>query len=92
MLAEGNVFGDVSTIYEDGDGGEAYSVNDSNGESACSSALGRSCVSNSYSSSGSFDFSDSGVLSQFSGADAIASADDVSSVTGLSSSAGYGTI
>lgn len=60
-------------------------------ESACSSALGRSCVSNSYDNSGTFAMTDSSVLDKFSGA-TVAEAGDVSSVTGLSSSAGYGTI
>lgn len=92
VLAEGNVFGDVSTIYEDGDEGEAYVVNDSSAASSCSSYLGRDCVANTYSSSGDFSFSSTDVLSQFSSADSIATADDASDVTGLSSSAGYGTI
>ncbi|ROW16225.1 hypothetical protein VPNG_01979 [Cytospora leucostoma] len=92
VLAEGNVFGDVSTIYEDGDATTVYTVNDSTGEAACADYLSRDCVSNSFSNSGTFSFSDTSVLSKFSGADAIASADAVSSVTGLSSSAGYGTI
>lgn len=86
------MFGDVSTIYENGDGTTVYTVNDSNGEAACADYLGRDCVINSFSNSGAFSSSDKSVLSKFSGADAIASADVVSSVTGLSSSAGYGTI
>jgi pectin lyase len=61
-------------------------------ESACSSALGRNCVSNSYDNSGDFAMTDSSVLDKFSGADGIAEAGEVSSVTGLSSSAGYGTL
>lgn len=92
VLAEGNVFGDVATIYEDGDATTAYVVNDSSMESACSSALGRNCVSNSYDNSGDFAMTDSSVLDKFSGADGIAEAGEVSSVTGLSSSAGYGTL
>lgn len=92
VLAEGNAFADVSTVYEDGDGGAAYVVNDSSAGSSCSSYLGRECVANSFSSSGDFSLSDSSVLSQFSSADGIADADSASSVTGLSSSAGYGTI
>lgn len=61
-------------------------------ESACSSALGRDCVSNSYDNSGTFAMTDSSVLDKFSSADGIAEAAAVSSVTGLSSSAGYGTL
>lgn len=91
VLAEGNVFGDVSTIYEDGDGGAAYTIKDSSAASSCSSYLGRECVANTFSNSGDFSFSDSSVLSQFSSADDVAAA-DTSDVTGLSSSAGYGTI
>lgn len=82
----------MSTIYEDGDATTAYVVNDSSMASACSSALGRDCVANSYDNSGDFAMTDSSVLDKFSGADAIAEAGDVSSVTGLSSSAGYGTL
>lgn len=92
MLAEGNLFADIPKIYESGDGGATFAVNDATGASACASSLGRDCVANSYSSSGAFDFSDSSVLSQFSGADAIATADDVSVCSALVSSAGYGTI
>lgn len=92
VLAEGNVFGDVTTVYESGDATTLYTVNDATGEAACSDYLGRACVSNSFSNSGTFSFSDSSVLSQFNSVDSIASADDVSTVTGLSSSAGYGTI
>ncbi|KUI54750.1 putative pectin lyase A [Cytospora mali] len=92
VLAEGNVFGDVATIYEDGDATTVYTVNDATGEAACSSNLGRDCVSNSFSNSGTFSFSDTSVLSKFSSADSIAAAAAVSSVTGVSSSAGYGTI
>lgn len=92
VLAEGNVFGDVSTIYEDGDATTVYTVNDATGESACSDYLGRACVSNSFSNSGTFSFADTSVLSKFSSADSIATADAVTGVTGLSSSAGQGTI
>jgi pectin lyase len=59
---------------------------------ACSSALGRTCVPNSYSNSGKFAMTDSSVLSKFKGAGSIAKAADVSSVTGLAGSAGYGTL
>ncbi|KAI3398879.1 hypothetical protein diail_8388 [Diaporthe ilicicola] len=92
VLAEGNVFGDVSTIYESGDATTAYVVNDSSMGSACSSNLGRECVANSYSNSGDFAMTDSSVLSKFSSSDSIASAADVSTVTGVASTAGYGTL
>ncbi|ROV94987.1 hypothetical protein VMCG_08300 [Cytospora schulzeri] len=92
VLAEGNVFGDVSTIYEDGDSTTVYTVNDAQGEAACSSYLGRACVSNSFSNSGTFSFSDTSVLSKFTSSDSVAAAAEVSTVTGLSSTAGHGTI
>ncbi|KAK9771434.1 putative Pectin lyase-like protein [Seiridium cardinale] len=91
VLAEGNVFQDVDVPQESGDDGALYSVDDSSGASSCSSYIDRSCVANSYSSSGTFPGTDTSVLSKFSSY-TLATADSTSDVTGLSSSAGFGTI
>ncbi|ODN98323.1 hypothetical protein L198_03567 [Cryptococcus wingfieldii CBS 7118] len=92
ILAEGNVFSGVSTVYEESSYDVVYAVNDATGESACSSYIGRDCVANSFTNSGSFDLSDETALEQFSSLSNIASAVSVSDVTGLATSAGYGTI
>ncbi|TYJ58104.1 hypothetical protein B9479_001200 [Cryptococcus floricola] len=92
ILAEGNVFSGVSTVYEESSYDVVYAVNDATGESACSSYIGRDCVANSFTNSGSFDLSDETALEQFSSLSNIASAASVSDVTGLATSAGYGTI
>jgi pectin lyase len=91
VLAEGNVFSDVDVPQETGDDGALYAVNDSSAASSCSSSIGRVCVANSFSNSGSWTGSDSSVLSKFSSY-TLATADSASSVSALSSSAGFGTL
>ncbi|KAL4800895.1 pectin lyase A [Aspergillus venezuelensis] len=88
VLAEGNVFQDVTAIYQDPIEGEAFSSPSESANEACSTYLGRACVLNSYGNSGTFTQADSDVLSKFDGqtvADASAASDVASSV---SSSAG----
>ncbi|KAH7118627.1 pectin lyase 2 [Dactylonectria estremocensis] len=84
VLAEGNLFEGVNSLVE-GQEGQVL-VPDSDG-SACSSALGRNCEANGYTSSGTWSGSDSSFLSSFSGY-TVASAEAYSSVSGLASSAG----
>lgn len=91
VLAEGNVFQDVTTPEESGDDGALYSVNDSSAASSCSSYISRECVANSYSSSGTLSGTSTDVLSKLKSY-TLATADSTSSVSGLSSSAGFGTI
>ncbi|KAI1343456.1 putative pectin lyase [Xylariaceae sp. FL0016] len=89
ILAEGNVFDGVPNPVQDGIEGELFTADD---PSACSSYLGRDCVANSLSDSGSFSSSNSDVLSQFSG-QTVATADSTSDVSSnVPSSAGFGTI
>ncbi|KAL4966204.1 polysaccharide lyase family 1 protein [Aspergillus stella-maris] len=88
VLAEGNVFQDVTAIYQDPIEGEAFSSPSESANEACSTYLGRACVLNSYGNSGTFTQADSDILSKFDGqtvADASAASDVASSV---SSSAG----
>ncbi|KAF2642030.1 pectin lyase-like protein [Massarina eburnea CBS 473.64] len=92
VLAEGNVFQDTATPQESGDDGAVYSVTSSTA-SDCSSYIGRDCIANTFSSSGTLEGTDSSVLTKFkSYGQNFADADSTSSVTGLSSSAGFGTI
>ncbi|KAI4603933.1 hypothetical protein KJ359_000055 [Pestalotiopsis sp. 9143b] len=91
VLAEGNVFSDVSVPQESGDDGALYSADSSSLASGCSSSIGRACIANSYDNSNSLSGSSSDVLSKFSSY-TLADADATSSVSGLASSAGYGTI
>ncbi|KAI0592835.1 putative pectin lyase [Biscogniauxia sp. FL1348] len=89
ILAEGNVFDSVPTPVEDGAEGALFTADDT---SACSSAIGRACVANSLSDSGTFSGTDTDVLSKFSD-DTVATAEAVSVVTSsVPSSAGIGTI
>ncbi|OTA30993.1 hypothetical protein BTJ68_08741 [Hortaea werneckii EXF-2000] len=60
-LIEGSVFQDVTTTETDWSGALYAPSSD---DSACQSALGRSCYANSYSSADSLSGSDSSVLSQ----------------------------
>ncbi|KAF6829251.1 pectin lyase [Colletotrichum plurivorum] len=88
VLAEGNVFTGVKSVIESGGAGAALAITSSNA-SQCKSKLGRDCVPNSFSSSGTFAGSDTSVLSKLSSSD-IPDAVAASSVK--SSSAGYGKI
>ncbi|KAI7538152.1 hypothetical protein KC331_g10523 [Hortaea werneckii] len=60
-LIEGSVFQDVTTTETDWSGALYAPSSD---DSACQSALGRSCYANSYSSADALSGSDSSVLSQ----------------------------
>jgi pectin lyase len=91
VLAEGNVFSDVDVPEESGDDGALYSADSSSLASSCSSYISRSCIANSYSNSGSLSGSSTSVLSKFKSY-TLADADSTSSVSSLSSSAGFGTI
>ncbi|ORY67014.1 pectin lyase fold/virulence factor [Pseudomassariella vexata] len=89
VLAEGNVFDSVDAPVDASSlEGEIFTAED---VSACSSYLGRDCEANSLSSSGDLSGTDSDVLSKFSDASNIASADSPSSVSSnVPSSAGFG--
>ncbi|KAJ5385830.1 hypothetical protein N7509_008371 [Penicillium cosmopolitanum] len=64
-LIEGNVFNQVDTPFlEDSSPGQTYAVSASD-KSSCDSALGRTCVANTLTSSGELSASDSSVLSSW---------------------------
>ncbi|KAI5925171.1 putative pectin lyase [Camillea tinctor] len=89
VLAEGNVFDGVPTPVEDGAQGALFTAEDT---SACSSAIGRACVANSLTDSGTFSGTNTDVLSKFNG-DTVATAEAVAAVTSsVPSSAGIGHI
>lgn len=93
ILVEGNYFSDVSTVLESGSAGELFPVDSSSSASTCATYLSRTCQVSRYSSSGSFDISDTDFLSSFkSSGYTIADADAASTVTSLVGSVGYGTI
>jgi pectin lyase len=77
-LYEGNYFSNDPTIVGSFTSGSLFS-SESAYLSKCSTYLGRSCVANAYSSSGSFNYADTGFFSEFSG-HAIASAASASSI------------
>ncbi|KAL4947383.1 pectin lyase A [Aspergillus filifer] len=88
VLAEGNVFQDVTAIYQDPIEGEAFSSPSESANEACSTYLGRACVLNSYGNSGTFTQADTDLLSKFDG-QTVADASDASEVaSSVSSSAG----
>ncbi|KAL4940047.1 pectin lyase A [Aspergillus oleicola] len=88
VLAEGNVFQDVTAIYQDPLEGEAFSSPSESANEACSTYLGRACVLNSYGSSGTFTEADTDLLSKFDGQN-IAAASAASEVaSSVSSGAG----
>ncbi|KAL2840781.1 pectin lyase fold/virulence factor [Aspergillus pseudoustus] len=90
VLAEGNVFDDITTIVEDPVDGSLFTS--SSDTDVCSTYLGRACEVNGFSNSGTFDQSDTDFLSNFEGNN-IASASAYTDVaSSVSSSAGQGTI
>lgn len=91
VLAEGNVFSAVTAPIESGYEGYLYAPSSSSAASSCSSYVGRACVANSLGTSGSFTGATTGVLSKLKSY-TLATANAVSTVSGLSSSAGFGTI
>ncbi|KAL4928769.1 polysaccharide lyase family 1 protein [Aspergillus undulatus] len=84
VLAEGNVFQDVTAVAEDPINGEAFSSPSESANEACSTYLGRACVVNSYGNSGEFTQADEDVLSKFDGQtvpDATAASEVAASVS-----------
>ncbi|KAI9928427.1 hypothetical protein ASPWEDRAFT_58732 [Aspergillus wentii DTO 134E9] len=90
VLAEGNVFQDVTTPAESPIDGEVFTVPSTTSAEQCSSYIGRNCEVNGFGNSGTFSQSDTGVLSKFKG-ETVASASAYSSVaSSVSSNAGQG--
>ncbi|KAJ4419807.1 hypothetical protein N0V82_004742 [Gnomoniopsis sp. IMI 355080] len=65
-LYEGNYFVNTPVIADSGFVGSLFS-SEAADVGLCSSALGRDCVQNAYSNTGSFDFADTDFLTDFSG-------------------------
>ncbi|RYP11340.1 hypothetical protein DL764_000158 [Monosporascus ibericus] len=86
VLAEGNVIESVGTPVQDPVEGQLFTADDG---SACSASLGRNCVANSVTNSGTFSGANTDFLANFSGKN-IASAEAASAVD--SSQAGFGKI
>ncbi|GAB7334377.1 hypothetical protein MBLNU13_g06389t3 [Cladosporium sp. NU13] len=82
-LIEGSVFENVKTPVQDNTAALYAPTKD---DSACQSALGRACVANSFSGSGSLEGTDSSVLSQV-GKNAV-EAKAASEISGLPGTAG----
>lgn len=79
-LVEGSVFENVKTPVTDNTASLYAPTSD---DSACQSALGRACVGNSFSGSGTLEGTDSNVLSQI-GSNAVdaVSASEISNIPG----------
>lgn len=85
-LLEGSIFDNVAEASADF-AGSIYAPTSE--DSACSSALGRSCAANTYSNSGELTGTDSDVLSQFDGL-TVAEAD--ADASGVPDTAGVGKL
>ncbi|CAJ0543454.1 Ff.00g037590.m01.CDS01 [Fusarium sp. VM40] len=90
IVAEGNLFQDVKAAIEEGSTGAIFSSPDASANAACSSGLGHVCEVNKYDNSGALSGTDSSFFSSFDGK--AAEAKPVSDITGLATSAGFGTI
>ncbi|GLA86109.1 hypothetical protein AtubIFM56815_010360 [Aspergillus tubingensis] len=77
-LFEGNWFNNVPTIVQSGFVGQLFS-SESADLCQCETYLGRDCVTNAYTSSGSFDYDDDGFFVDFENL-TIASAESASSI------------
>jgi pectin lyase len=90
ILAEGNLFQDVKAAIEQGSTGAIFAAPDASANAACSNGVGHVCEVNKYDNSGSLSGSDSSFFSTFGGKGAEAK--PAGDLTGLASSAGFGTI
>lgn len=86
-LYEGNYFVNTPNIAGPGFVGSLFSSSATD-VASCKSALGRNCVENAYNNTGSFDFSDTAFLSEFSGRTVVAADSAASVVSSLLSGAG----
>ncbi|KAL6915207.1 hypothetical protein FSST1_012967 [Fusarium sambucinum] len=92
VVAEGNIFQNVATPLEASSfAGKLFASPSTAANAVCSSYLGHVCQVNGFGSSGTLSGSTTDFLTNFSGKN-VASAAAYSSITGLSSSAGFGTI
>ncbi|KAG9503535.1 hypothetical protein J7337_003486 [Fusarium musae] len=92
VVAEGNIFQNVATPLEASSfAGKLFASPSTSSNAVCSSYLGHVCQVNGFGSSGTLSGSTTDFLVNFSGKN-VASAAAYSSITGLSSSAGFGTI
>ncbi|KAJ5894037.1 hypothetical protein N7495_005728 [Penicillium taxi] len=92
VLAEGNVFQNVDTVVESPIDGDLFTSPDTSTNEDCETYLGRACKINGFGSSGTFDQSDEGFFSDFSGKN-IASADAYTTVVSyVKANAGQGNL
>ena len=91
VLIEGNVFANVDTPSEP-DSGKVFAVTGGD-KSACNSALGRTCVPNTFVNSGNLTTSDQSVLSNWPSGEGDVSIMDVSKVaSSVVANAGIGKL
>ncbi|GKZ17806.1 hypothetical protein AbraIFM66951_001068 [Aspergillus brasiliensis] len=86
-LYEGNVFNNVPTIVVSGFVGQLFS-SESADLSQCETYLGRECVTNAYTSSGSFDYDDDGFFVDFENLTIVSAASASSIESSVPSDAG----
>lgn len=86
-LFEGNVFNNVPTIVQSGFVGQLFSSESAN-LSQCETSLGRDCVTNAYTSSGSFSYDDDGFFVDFENLPIVSAASASSIASTVPSDAG----
>ena len=92
VLAEGNVFQNVGTIAQSPIDGQLFTSPSTTENAVCQTYLGRACVVNGFGSSGTFDQTDTGFLTDFEGKN-IASASAYTDVqSSVPSGAGQGNL
>ncbi|KAI1846192.1 hypothetical protein JX266_007717 [Neoarthrinium moseri] len=91
-LFEGCVFDDVETIVVDDFKGHLFSSPDDTTNQQCESALGRACVSNIYSNSGTFDSSDTEFFANFTGLSVATAVSASEAQSKVPASAGFGKL
>ncbi|KAF5706118.1 pectin lyase precursor [Fusarium mundagurra] len=92
VVAEGNIFQNVATPLEASSfAGKLFASPSTSANAVCSSYLGHVCQVNGFGSSGTLSGSNTDFLVNFRGKN-VASAAAYSSITGVQSSAGFGTI
>jgi len=92
VVAEGNVFQNIPTVYESPIDGQLFNSPSSTVNAYCDAYLGHNCQVNGYGSSGSLSQSDEGLFSDFSGKTIASASAYTAAQSTVPSSAGQGNL
>ena len=92
VVAEGNVFQNIPTVYETPIDGQLFNSPSSTVNTYCDAYLGHNCQVNGYGTSGSFSQSDEGLFSDFSGKTIASASAYTAAQSTVPSSAGQGNL